>query len=429
VVFHGPGGLAEARRVLDEAEASREDPVRRLLARAELAGLLTYAGRLAEALAIGGPLIAPDMDVRVRLRSLSPVGMCMVFAGRAGRVLALCDEFDEAAARLREELPEAVGWVWSVRTSTLLLAGQLNEVTAVLAGPLEPGAAPIVGEGHLAYARTKLGRALLLQGRAASALCHLTGAAAVLRVNEPVGCLVWCLSLAAEAHALLGHPVEAGRLAQEAMMRRPSGFALFDGDAARARAWVTAAAGERSRAIGHLIRAADDQESRGQSAFAVFALHDALRLGAQHVADRLRTLAASLDGPWPAAAVIHARAAEVSDAASLEAAAATEASRLWAASGHAARAATARAKATRLSPCAVGNALTFIPQRPDAPVIATLTRREQEVAALACHGLSNADIAGKLVVSVRTVESHLYSAYGKLGVSDRAELAAVLGPQ
>jgi len=58
-----------------------------------------------------------------------------------------------------------------------------------------------------------------------------------------------------------------------------------------------------------------------------------------------------------------------------------------------------------------------------------LTRREQEVAGLACRGLSNADIARRLVVSVRTVESHLYSAYGKVGVADRAELAAVLGSQ
>jgi DNA-binding NarL/FixJ family response regulator len=51
------------------------------------------------------------------------------------------------------------------------------------------------------------------------------------------------------------------------------------------------------------------------------------------------------------------------------------------------------------------------------------------LATLACHGLSIAGIGGKLVVSVRTVESHLYAAYGKLGVSDRAELAAVLGSQ
>jgi DNA-binding CsgD family transcriptional regulator len=444
VMFHEPGGLANARRVLEEAEASGKDPVRRLLARAELARLLTYAGRLAEALAIGRPLIAPRIDVRVRLRSLPPVGACMVYAGRAGLVLALCDELDAAAVRLHEELPEAVGWVWTARTNALLLAGQLNEVITVLGGPLEPGAAPIVGDGDLAYARTRLGRALLLQGQPASALRQLTGAAAVLRASEPVGCLVWCLSLAAEAHALLRHRVEAGRLAQEALLRRPSGFVVFDGDAARARAWVTAAAGERSRAIGQLITAAGDQDSRDQPAFAVFALHDALRLGARHVAGRLQTLAGSLDGPWPAAAAAHARAAAASDAASLEAAAdafaalgaglvaaeaAAEASRRWAASGHAPRAFAARAKADRLSPPEAGNLLTSIPLHPEAPGVPTLTRREQEVAALASQGLSNADIAGKLVISIRTVESHLYSAYGKLGVSDRAELAAVLGPQ
>ena len=301
-----------------------------------------------------------------------------------------------------------------------------------------------MGAGDLAHARTKLGRALLLQGRPASALRQLTGAAAVLRANDSCGYLVWCLSLAAEAHGLLGHLVEAGRLTDEALMRRPSGLAVFDGTAARARAWVTAAAGERSRAIGQLITAADDQQHRGQPAYAMFALHDALRLGAKHVASRLETLAASLDGPWPAAAVIHARAPDVSDPASLEAAAdafaalgaglvaaeaASQASRRWAASGHTARAAAAHAKAVRLSPCEAGHALRLIAPLPEAPGLATLTRREQEVAALAGQGLSNADIAGKLVVSVRTVESHLYSAYGKLGVSDRAALAAVLESQ
>jgi DNA-binding CsgD family transcriptional regulator len=97
-MFHGTGGLADARRVLEEAEASIDNPVHRLFARADLARLLVYAGLFTEALAIGDPLIGPGMDVRVRLRSLPPVGACMVFAGRIERVLALCDELESDVA-------------------------------------------------------------------------------------------------------------------------------------------------------------------------------------------------------------------------------------------------------------------------------------------------------------------------------------------
>ena len=51
-----------------------------------------------------------------------------------------------------------------------------------------------------------------------------------------------------------------------------------------------------------------------------------------------------------------------------------------------------------------------------------LTRREAQVAALAGRGLSNAEIADQLVLSVRTVETHVYRAMQKRGVSDRRDL-------
>jgi DNA-binding CsgD family transcriptional regulator len=41
--------------------------------------------------------------------------------------------------------------------------------------------------------------------------------------------------------------------------------------------------------------------------------------------------------------------------------------------------------------------------------------------------LSNKEIAARLVVSVRTVEGHLYRACAKLHVETRAELEGVLG--
>ena len=53
----------------------------------------------------------------------------------------------------------------------------------------------------------------------------------------------------------------------------------------------------------------------------------------------------------------------------------------------------------------------------------SLTPSEQRVAELVGEGLSNKEIAQRLVVSVRTVEAHLSHAYGKLGVTSRAQLA------
>jgi DNA-binding NarL/FixJ family response regulator len=56
-----------------------------------------------------------------------------------------------------------------------------------------------------------------------------------------------------------------------------------------------------------------------------------------------------------------------------------------------------------------------------------LTKRERQVATMAMTGSSSQEIADRLHVSHRTIESHLHHAYVKLGVRDRAELAAALG--
>jgi two-component system, NarL family, response regulator LiaR len=50
-----------------------------------------------------------------------------------------------------------------------------------------------------------------------------------------------------------------------------------------------------------------------------------------------------------------------------------------------------------------------------------LSEREVEVLRLLAQGLTNKDIAQTLIVSVRTIEAHLRSIFGKLGVRSRTE--------
>jgi two-component system response regulator NreC len=51
-----------------------------------------------------------------------------------------------------------------------------------------------------------------------------------------------------------------------------------------------------------------------------------------------------------------------------------------------------------------------------------LTPREQEVCTLLAYGHTNAEIAEKLLISERTVQTHRTNLLSKLGLKSRAEL-------
>ena len=61
------------------------------------------------------------------------------------------------------------------------------------------------------------------------------------------------------------------------------------------------------------------------------------------------------------------------------------------------------------------------PIAPSAPLAEALSERELDVLRLLANGLSNPEIANKLIVSVGTVKTHVHNILGKLGVRNRVE--------
>jgi DNA-binding CsgD family transcriptional regulator len=158
----------------------------------------------------------------------------------------------------------------------------------------------------------------------------------------------------------------------------------------------------------------------------------------------LAALPATVDGAYASAVTDYVRAlADGNDAASLATSsnrfeemgalllAAEAAANEATVHGHEGRQsseAAARGRARVLAARCEGAATPAVRDLAGDEVVALLTDREREVVELAARGLTNREIADRLFVSVRTVNTHLYRSYAKLGVNDRSQLAPLLFP-
>ena len=84
----------------------------------------------------------------------------------------------------------------------------------------------------------------------------------------------------------------------------------------------------------------------------------------------------------------------------------------------------AHAGRSTLAPEATEALIRATRERADRPGF-DLTKREQEVLALMVQGLSNAEIAERMVISVATVKFHVRGILSKLGVTSRTEAIAL----
>jgi DNA-binding NarL/FixJ family response regulator len=210
----------------------------------------------------------------------------------------------------------------------------------------------------------------------------------------------------------------------------PDEVAIIPGLGPWARSAVEAAAGHHGRATDLAIEAARIAAGRGAAAMAMNFLTDAARYGdAREAAAVLPTLGLPLDTPLQQvrAADLVARAQRdpqvMLGAAEAQLAAgfnrhAIELAELAGGVDEHGRYERAIAAVLRRATEQLGRVQASAAALAPSP----LTQRETEVTQLAGRGLSDREIADDLVVSIRTVQSHLASAYRKLGIASRSEL-------
>lgn len=249
----------------------------------------------------------------------------------------------------------------------------------------------------------------------------------------------WSAAMIAQCHGMLGDAAAAREWVEEAERRRHPHIPVIDYEHDLARAWAAAAAGNSREAVDRCRQGAERCRRYGIHAAEVLMRQTSVRFGDRDQVARLAALARLLGTPRALLAARHARALATSDAAALmevadeleEAGMVLEAAD---AAGQAAATARVRgetvlaAEAEERSKSLAGSGEhARTPAVLEAELPLPLSSREREVAVLAGEGLTNRQIAERLHVSVRTVESHVYRACSRLGLSDRAALVAVVG--
>ena len=374
-----------------------------------------------------------DLDSDGR-RTVQFARLSALFYSGSGR------EAHQLAQRIRPSLPmrDAVDeGILRVACGASIETGAGLDELEDWAGAALPAAVKLGDDAAAGLAALALGYRRVLQGRFVDAGRWLAEAQLHQERHDPDGKLAMTFSLQAWVACSLGDPegCEDALTRCRAGLRgeRPLPFELAYLSCAEA--WAMIATGDSSGARQILLDRAGELSDVPLGEARV--LYEAMRAGAPagEIAPRLSAISEACDAPLVSAEAAHARCLAARDGKALiETAdeleeigallyareAATQAAEVFLNAGRQDSARRAAARSRELLAEGQGGVLPWI-EGLDGPA-AELTARETQLVELAQHGLTNPQIAERLVLSVRTVESHLYRAMQKLGVSDRRQL-------
>jgi DNA-binding CsgD family transcriptional regulator len=325
-------------------------------------------------------------------------------------------------------------WFAGVYARACRLTGRINEFVAA-AEKLAETARDVPG---LAYANLALllGNAALMRGDVSRAVRLLYEALAGAENRSITSGLraASCFALA-EAHAKLGRPDKATTVLAAA--RVPDDYLFMHTGHAVAKGWALAAGGSLSEALAVVGVGAQQARDRGQPTHEVACIQAAAQWGDGSAAARARSLAETSGLSIANTVARHAESLQSGDGDGLLAVsadyraigdraaaadAAAQAGVVFTRGGRRSRGLYAAAIARELaSEC--GGLCTPALRSPHG---VALTGRQRAVIELVAAGLSNREIADRLVMSVRTVEGHVYRACQRVGAQTREQLAAIM---
>ena len=438
-LFWKTGDVERAIAVMEAALHKLGDSVERNWLLAFRALVEVQAGHSALAFEMMEPLLESDEPLTFVRASLS-ASLAISILGRCLDAVELSDR----AISTRKELGAhttlfETGLLMVAKAVALNEAGRIDEAYEVAAFT-RLLAADTNDVSSIGFCGIALARICLSSGKLREAAAWAETSISAFRAYGHPGPLRWALGYLGLAWAWLGELRDAADVLGELDVLPPHPAGMLDVDIERARAWIAVGTGELEAARSALAELADRMRSTGQHSFEATVLFDLARLGdARQVTQRLAEIASFAQGDLYAAMSAAASASATGGDAELGLAAermielgaqlfaaelAVAASEGHRRDGDQRRAAEWARRATDLIDACGGPRTPGLVQV-DAPV--PLTQRERDVALLAAQGMTSKMIGERLYVASRTVDNHLARIYMKLGVSNRIELASLLG--